>query len=340
MKNRLINSFTLLAIFIVGIIFYVLAMYTDIKNNNNQTETQDGLEISSMLEYPKQFTPPKPVDVPPLNQKWLDVAYAPKSDAQKMDIYLPNSGKGPFPVIVLIHGGAYKAGDKKDVLDFLPEILDNGYAAASINYRFIDESIFPAQIYDVKAAIRFIRANAASYNINPDKIITWGDSAGGHLAALAGTSGDIPALEDLTLGNPEQSSRVQAVVDWYGPINFLTIPEQFKESNLDGQAYTIEVSTEATFAGTKIGLTPELVMLANPETYITQDDPPFYIQHGTKDVIVPFQQSKNFYKNLISRINPKTVVYEEFKGAQHGDPIIRSRKNVAKILTFLDQFFK
>ena len=153
--------------------------------------------------------------------KWLDIAYATTSTAQKLDVYLPE-GNGPFPVILSIHGGAFKAGDKRDgQLMPMLEGLKRGYAVVSINYRLSPEAIFPAQIYDVKAAVRWIRANAKQYKFNPDKIAAWGGSAGGTLTALVGTSGDVKELEDLSLGNPTQSSRVQAVVDWFGQTDFL-----------------------------------------------------------------------------------------------------------------------
>jgi len=150
-----------------------------------------------------------------ISRKWLDIAYASKSPAQKLDIYLPDAGDGPFPVILSIHGGAFKGGDKGDnqVVPML-EGVRRGYAVVSINYRLSGEAISPAQINDIKAAVRWIRANAKQYKFNPDKIAAWGGSAGGNLAALLGTSGDVKELEDGSQGNANQSSRVQAVVDW------------------------------------------------------------------------------------------------------------------------------
>ncbi|OGO82312.1 MAG: alpha/beta hydrolase [Clostridiales bacterium GWD2_32_19] len=282
----------------------------------------------------------KTVDIAIFKRKWLDVAYASKSETQKMDIFLPNEGKGPFPVIILIHGGFYKTGDKKDERDYMIEILNRGYAAASINYRLIDEATFPAQIYDVKAAIRYVRANASKYNINSNKIATWGTSAGGHLSALAGTSGDVPELDNLELGNANQSTKIQAAVDWFGPINFLTMDDQFRESGVDGQVHNVATSSESLLIGKQINLAKDLVQKANPETYITADDPPIYIQHGTNDIIVPIQQSMEFSNNLVKYIGSNKLVYESLKGASHGDPAFRRKENVDRILDFIDKYLK
>ena len=129
------------------------------------------------------------MDTSHIKRKWLDVPYADKSEAQKLDIYLPNKGDGPFPVIATIHGGAWMFGDKGDDfnLPFL-EGLKRGYAVACINYRLSDEAHFPSQIYDCKTAIRYLRTNAATYHLDGAHIGVWGASAGGHLAALLGTS--------------------------------------------------------------------------------------------------------------------------------------------------------
>jgi len=294
-----------------------------------------------MVEFPKAMAPSKKtIDLSLFKKKWLDITYASKSNSQKMDIFLPDKGQGPFPVIMLIHGGGYKTGDKRDELDYVPTLLDRGYAVASANYRLIDEAIFPAQIYDIKAAIRFIRANADKYNINPNKIATWGVSSGGHLSALAGTSGNVKELDNPSLGVSGQSTKVQAAVDWFGPINFLTMDDQLRQNNIDGQMHNIATSAESLLIGKQLSLETDLVKKANPETYITTDDPPFYIQHGTADIIVPIQQSINFYNNLVNYVGSDKVIYESLKGAIHGDPAFISKENLNKILDFLDKYMK
>lgn len=131
---------------------------------------------------------PKP-DTSHIARKWLDLAYASASPAQKLDIYLPDAGDGPFPVIMAVHGGAFMGGDKADMqLKPMLEGLARQYAVVSINYRLSGESLFPAQIHDVKTAIRWVKANARRYALDGSRIALWGGSAGGHLSALAGTS--------------------------------------------------------------------------------------------------------------------------------------------------------
>jgi len=339
-KNLVRGIIVLTIVLSLGIMVYQFNMPINDKTIGGNLSATDKLSISNIVEYPSNVTMNKTVDIAIFKRKWLDVAYASKSETQKMDIFLPNEGKGPFPVIILIHGGFYKTGDKKDERDYMIEILNRGYAAASINYRLIDEATFPAQIYDVKAAIRYVRANASKYNINSNKIATWGTSAGGHLSALAGTSGDVPELDNLELGNANQSTKIQAAVDWFGPINFLTMDDQFRESGVDGQVHNVATSSESLLIGKQINLAKDLVQKANPETYITADDPPIYIQHGTNDIIVPIQQSMEFSNNLVKYIGSNKLVYESLKGASHGDPAFRRKENVDRILDFIDKYLK
>ena len=280
-------------------------------------------------------------DTSSTKKKWTDIPYATISKSEKLDIYLPNDGIGPFPVIVSIHGGAFIAGDKDDE-QLIPmlEGLKRGYAVVSINYRLSGEATIPAQINDVKTAIRFLRTNANTYSLNPDKIATWGSSAGANLAALAGTSGGIKELEGLSLGNPEQSSSVQAVVDWFGPINFLTMDAQFKQSRVQGQLYNTLESPELKLLGKLIAAAPDLVKLQNPETFISSDDPAFFIQHGTKDALVPTQQSIDFAGKLKEVIGTDKVSLELLDGAAHGDAMFSTADNIKKVLDFLDKYLK
>jgi acetyl esterase/lipase len=277
-----------------------------------------------------------------VKRKWLDIAYASSSQAQKLDIYLPDEGDGPFPVIVSIHGGAFKGGDKADgQVNAMLEGLKRGYAVVSINYRLSGEEVFPAQIYDVKAAVRWIRANAKNYMLNPEKIAAWGGSAGGHLSTMLGTSGGVRELEDLTQGNAEQSSCVQAVVDWFGPTDFLKMDEQLKEGGVKNpQTHSIPDSPESELIGKNLEDAPELVKAANPETYISKDDPPFFIQHGRIDHLVPYQQSVNLAKKLEPVIGKEKVTLEILADTDHGGPNFQTAENINKVFVFLDRYMK
>ena len=276
-----------------------------------------------------------------IRRKTLDVAYAGASPAQKLDVYLPNEGGGPFPVIVHIHGGAFRSGDKADgQLTPVLQALDRGYAVASINYRLSGEAIFPAQIHDVKAAIRWLRAHAAEHTLNPSAVAAWGGSAGGHLAALAGTSGGVAALEDLSMGNPKESSRVQAVVDWFGPVNFLTMDEQFTKSGIGRADHNAVQSPESQLIGRQLTAAPDAVKAASPETYVSPDDPPFFIQHGTRDPLVPTEQSIDFSGRLVKVLGKDKVTLTLLDGAGHGGPMFSAADNMAKVLAFLDGVLK
>ena len=219
--------------------------------------------------------------------------------------------------------------------------LRRGYAVVSINYRLSGEAIFPAQIYDVKAAVRWIRANAIQYKLNPEKIAAWGGSAGGHLSSLLGTSGDVKELEDLSMGNADYSSQVNAVVDWFGPTDFLKMDKQLKESGVKNpQVHSVPNSPESELIGKNITEAPEVVKAANPETYITTDDPPFFIQHDLIDPLVPYQQSANFAVKLQKVLENKNVTIELLPGTGHGGPAFVTEENVSKIFVFLDKIMK
>ena len=272
----------------------------------------------------------------------LNNPYAGLSTAQKLDIYLPDKGSGPFPVIVSIHGGAFRFGDKGDnqVVPVLTG-LKRGYAVVSINYRMSTEAIFPALVHDMKAAIRWIRANSTRWGFNPQRIATWGGSAGGYLAAMAGVSEGITELEDMSLGNPEQSSAVQAVVDWFGPTDFLKMDEQLVDFQIDPKdAHNSAKSPESLLMGAKITDIPERVKAANPETYIRPNAPPFLIQHGTKDDVVPCLQSVYFAEKLSAVLGPDQVTLDLLEGARHGDPRFGSPENLERVFGFLDRNLK
>ena len=287
------------------------------------------------------FAQPQAANTNNINRKWQNIFYATISPAQKLDIYLPDKGEGSFPIIISIHGGAFLGGDKSDgQVNPMLEGLKRGYAVVSINYRLSGEALFPKNINDVKAAIRWVKANAATYKMNSDKIALWGGSAGGNLAALAGTSGDVKELEDLSLGNANQSSRVQAVVDWFGPTNFLLMDEQLRETGNGIPNHSDGNSPESKVMGQKITKIPTRVQLGNPETYISKDDPPFLIEHGTKDQLVPTQQSVNFAAKLTPILGQEKVTIHLLEDAKHGGPQFETKGNIELVFRFLDAVLK
>lgn len=274
-----------------------------------------------------------------IHRKMFDLPYANLSSAQKLDLYWPAEGNGPFPVILVIHGGAFMGGDKRDIqLTPMLEGLKRGYVIASMNYRMSGEAIFPALVQDVRAAIRWISANADKFLFDPTKIASWGGSAGGYLSLMAGVGAGIPALDDLSLGNPAQSSQVQAVVSWFPPTDFLKMDQQLAESGFAPPpqfSHSSENSPESLILGQKITEIPALVQAANPESYIRPGLPPFFIQHGSHDDTVPYQQSLNFATKMAA-IVPGKVSHEILPNARHADPAFETPQNIQKVLDFLD----
>lgn len=302
-----------------------------------------GQDLTPGKHYAIQDEPP-PANTDHVKKKFLDIPYASLSPTQKLDIYLPDKDEGPFPAIVWIHGGAFMGCDKAD-LQVLPAIegLKRGYSIVAINYRLSGEAIFPAPVYDAKAAVRWIRANAIRYHLDSSKIAAWGSSAGAYLALMLGTSAGIDTLEDLTMGNPDQLSNVQAVIDWFGPSNFLKMDAQLVKSGLQsppGMEHNGTNSPESLLFGKKITEIPERVRAANPITYINKNAPPFFIQHGTKDAVVPVQQSIALATKLRGVLGDRMVTLELIEEAEHADPRFETQENVNKVLDFLDKHLK
>ena len=220
--------------------------------------------------------------------RYPGLTYAP-GGAHGMDLTVP-SGPGPFPVVLYIHGGAWLEGDRSEAQPLVDRQARRGYAVASIDYRLTSVAKFPAQIHDVKAAVRWLRAHAGQYRLDPARFASWGASAGGHLAMLVGTSANVPALEDLAQGNPTESSAVQAVVDWYGPTDFLQMDAQ-TVAGCASQHHDAADSPESKLVGCQIQTCPQKVAAANPITYVDAADPPMLLMHGSKDCTVPTPQA-------------------------------------------------
>ena len=178
-----------------------------------------------MLQPPRREDSPDGIRLIP-NLEYADI----KGKSLLLDLYLPETIDKPAPVIVYVHGGGWIGGDKHEVL-FGIELVKRGYAMVSINYRFSNEAVYPAQIYDCKAAVRWVRAHSKFYNLDGAHIGAWGASAGGHLVALLGTTGGVKELEGDE-GNPDQSSKVQAVCDWFGPTDFSKINEEYGQTGM------------------------------------------------------------------------------------------------------------
>jgi acetyl esterase/lipase len=215
-----------------------------------------------------------------------DVEYKRVNDTVLMlDLFCPQNVSGPAPVILWIHGGAWRSGGKRR--NPAVALVPDGYAVASINYRLSTTAPFPAQIEDCKAAVRWLRANAAKYNLDADRIGVWGMSAGGHLAALLGTSGGVQELEGSG-DNMQYSSRVQAVCVVAGPTNLPAL------TNVGPQ----RMSAIEGLLGSPLEKDNAKAIAASPIHYVSKDDPPFLIVHGEGDRVIPVEQSQRFYEEL------------------------------------------
>jgi acetyl esterase/lipase len=241
-----------------------------------------------------------------------------------LDLYRPAAASAPAPLIVWIHGGAFEMGHRGLLPDFLADarffemLPGRGFAVAAIDYRLSGEARFPAQLHDVKAAIRWLRARAGELSLDGSRLAVWGESAGGHLAAMAGTTSGLPGM-DGEVGIREGSSAVQAVVDWYGPTDFLAMDRQRPPTAV--QTHGDAGSPESRLIGAAVDTSPELVARANPCTYVRPGLPRFLIAHGTADRLVPFGQSGLLVEALRAAGIP--VTFHPVEGADHvfdGEP--------------------
>jgi acetyl esterase/lipase len=275
--------------------------------------------LSSLLLWPGQGLAQPPgsggATMPEGVRVEKDIPYAgTKNPRQMLDVILPRSSKGdkPLPVVVNIHGGAFKMGDKSmGALDLADLVAGGDYAGVTINYRLSGEAVWPAQIHDCKAAIRWVRANAAKYHFDPDRIAVIGSSAGGHLAAMLGTSGGVAELEGDLGPYKETSSKVRCVVDQFGPSDLLAMgqyPGLIKHDAPD--------SPESELIGGALQTHKAAARSASPITYVSPDDPPFLILHGSQDPLVPFNQSERLAKAL--KDAGVACAFVKVVGAGHG----------------------
>jgi acetyl esterase/lipase len=260
-------------------------------------------------------------------QTIADLAYANASPQESLDLYLPVSTRIPAPLLIWVHGGGWRTGDKSSIAvpydpsAVLPEpagctdvvqvqtpdvtaMTARGYAVASINYRLDRDPV--EALRDAKAAVRYLRANAAKYHLAPDRFAAWGDSAGGYTVIMLGLTGDRPTIfDDPALGNPGVSSAVQAVVDWFGPTDAASMP---------GHAVAAQI----------------------PYTYLTarRSLPPFRIAHGDADCTVPLKESRHLVRALTKAGGVATLTV--LPGARHEDPAFM-RTQRAPTVAFLDQ---
>ena len=294
------------------------------------------LTATVFAESPKSDA--KPAAAPPGVRFERDLSYIPDGDAaQKLDLYLPEQAPDkPLPLVVHIHGGGWRGGNKYPCP--VVGMVRHGYAVASVEYRFSQKALFPAQIQDCQAAIRWLRGNAKRFGINPARVGVIGASAGGHLSALVGTSGGRKIFEAIG-GFVEESDRVQAVCDIFGPSDFSTV---VKQAEVDRNVRNIfKFNTPSDPYSSLVGGSLEdagLTSKVSPVRHVSELTPPFLILHGTHDALVPIAQSEQLADVLKAQGVP--VWFQRFPGAGHGGPVFSRPAVTALVQRFFSKFLK
>ena len=259
---------------------------------------------------------------------YADLRYADSSPVQTLDLYLPSRDDAPRPLVVIIHGGAFLMGDKRSEITAIPALLARGYAVASIGYRLSGEAVFPAAVQDCRAALRWLCVHAGDYGVDRARFALWGASAGGHLAAMLGVTGDQPTLFDAT-SDPAVDASVAAVIDWFGPTRFLAMDAHDREHPPTGEPAFLPpwprehddpASPESRYLGAPIQTVPDLAASSDPTTYIptARALPAFLIAHGDVDHLVPHLQSVLLADEL--RARGGQVDLRILPGFGHGGP--------------------
>ncbi len=245
----------------------------------------------------------------------------------KLDLAMPKAGGGPFPAVVFLHGEGWRAGNRQQMSHFVEGMAGLGYVAVTVEYRLVPIARFPAQVEDCKAAIRWLRTNATTYRIDPDRIGVVGFSAGGHLASMLGVTEEKDGFGGAG-DNADQSSRVQAVVSFFGPTDFST-----RDWPKD-----LEMEVIVPFLGGSFADVPDVYKRASPLNYVTKGAPPFLLFHGTEDKLVPVDQSIRFAERLTSVGVPAQLVV--LQGEGHGFTDAANQKAMQQMLDFLGDRLK
>lgn len=277
-----------------------------------------------------------------LESTYENVAYATGSDAQVCDIYLPE-GTAPFPVMVVIHGGAFALGSKTDenIMKIVDASVAHGYATVSIEYRKNSEANFPGAVADTKGAIRFIKANAKEYGFDEDDITIWGVSAGGYLAAMTALTGNVAELSADVYDYEGYDSDVQAIVDYFGPIHFTEQEQDFEELGITPGEGDDLISFLTAFMGFDMNGD---INKANESWWgVYVDRLPedlelkVWISHGISDMHIPYTQSVHFAEDLKTILPEEDIHLELFEGEAHSSDVYYTPENLEKVFLFLEE---
>ncbi len=294
-----------------------------------------------MVQYARSLAEPDPIAPPPGVQVERDIVFAQTEDGPlTLDIYTPDPRPpGRLPVVVFVFGGGWFVGNKNQVqLMDGPLLARRGYAVVATSYRLSDVATFPSQIHDVKATIRWVRANADRYGFDATAIGAWGGSAGGHLVALLATTGGMAELEGDIGGDALRghSSDVQAVVDYFGPTHLARMSGNVRSilARMSGNVRSIEWMVEDLLDG-PLAEREALAELASPELHVSPKTAPLLIVHGEKDPTVPLEQSTTFHARLQAAGADSTL--HVVGGAGHGGEEFRTPEMLERVAAFFDR---
>ncbi len=307
------------------------AKYGDLAGTWTAKRTSGGEETNPAASQPERYSPGVLLE--------RDIAYIPDGDeAQRLDLYLPETpAESPLPLVVHIHGGGWMGGSKFPCP--FASLVNQGYAVASVEYRFSQKAVFPAQIQDCQAAIRWLRANGQHYNLDIDHVGVVGGSAGGHLSALVGASGGKKVFPVIG-GNEEQSDRVQCVCDIFGPTNFTTVMQQAADDKNVRNIFTFNSPDDpySRLIGLSLEADRGKTDAVSPIHYVSKETPPMLILHGTHDALVPYAQSAELAGAL--EANGVPVWLQTLTGSGHGGPAFEKPEISALIQKFFDKYLK
>ena len=277
------------------------------------------------------------LDVSGIRRKFLDCPYG-SDPMQALDIYLPEDGGGPFPVVFFAHGGAWSGGDKGDV-QVVPFIggVKRGYAVVSLNYRLIPDIRYPENLFDIKAALRWVERNAEKYMLDPSRTALCGASAGAHLTMMAAFTQGQAVFDN----SPElPACRVLALIDQFGPSDFTRFHTHYDESGYPRASVPGEPNSFDILFGVGAELIANLVRFCNPIDNVHPGVPPILLQHGRRDPIVPYQQSVDLYEKINRVAGEGKAELDLSEDFLHADPGYAAQESVERIFGFLDKYLK
>jgi len=280
------------------------------------------------------------LDVSDIRRKFLNCPYG-EDPKQAMDIYLPNEGAGPFPVVFFAHGGGWSGGSKSDV-QVVPFIggVNRGYAVVSLGYRLVPNIRYPENLFDINAALRWVAQNAETFLLDPSRTALCGASAGAHLTMMAAFTQGQAAFDDAAREDDRPCCRVLAVVNQFGPTDFTKMHAHYDESGFMRARSPDDPHLVDALLGVEAKRIPNLLRFLNPIDNVHPGVPPVLIQHGKYDPIVPYQQAVELFEKINLIAGDGTAELDISDEFLHADPGYAGEESVERIFEFLDKYLK